>query len=292
MSVLFALLATVSGIALVGFGVFWVGFQTVPASHPDLPLPKGTSPFFPRPGNEGDTRALPEDLPAPLAEFFQGVFGELTDRREIPELTSAVIWGRGRYRLFGFMVPMRFRSIHRPGESFYRTIEVTWFGRPVLRVREHFADGSGSRRVEGWATAHDHGPSVSEALRQTLWREAFWAPSALLKAPWKPASARSWSFPEADFEVVFDTRSRRPTRIDGRHPAAARDAKGRWRASLTAWNRFHGIEIPTQVWVRNPGGPEPDTLFVAQGVAYHVDLPGDLRQAHRHLHRGSPERES
>lgn len=280
MSLVFALLAAVAGLALAGFGVFWVGFQTVPMSYPDLPSapPEPTASRTP----------LPDGLPPALAEHFRRVFGLETVGEGLPELATAVVWGRGRYRFYGFLVPMRFRTLHRPGESFYRVLEVTWFGRGVLRIREEYANGTGSRTLEGWAKGHETGEALDETLRQSLWREALWAPTVLATAPWQSLSPQRVSFPTGGFEAALDPKTGRPASLEGG------SGGGSWRANLGAWQRFHGIEIPTQVWLRHrqgkgaeeersTAGPEADAVFVAQGVAYNLDLPQNLRLAHQAL---------
>ncbi|MCB1035296.1 MAG: hypothetical protein KDD47_15825 [Acidobacteria bacterium] len=283
MSQLLALLAAIGGLALAGLGVFWVGFQTVPAAYPDVSSPE--SPLVPaEPGEpSAGARFLPVELPAYLAEHFREVFGASSTSFTPPKISTAVIWGRGRYRFYGFMVPMRFRGFYRPGESFFRTIDLTWFGRGVLRIRESFSEGVGRRSFEGWVKGEGKGGDLDPNLQQALWREAFWAPTVLFEVPWEKVSEDRFRCPAAPFEARRHPKTGRLVSLEGELPSRADGTVPRWQAALRAWQRFHGIEIPTQVWICQRGSREAETLFVVQGVAYNLELPNDLQQAPRHL---------
>ena len=72
--------------------------------------------------------ALPPDLPAPVARFYEAV-----SKDGLPVIESAVITGRGRLRFMGITFPTRLRFIHDAGQGYRHYIEATLFGLPILK---------------------------------------------------------------------------------------------------------------------------------------------------------------
>ncbi|NTU82625.1 MAG: hypothetical protein HGA45_25190 [Chloroflexales bacterium] len=157
--------------ALVALG--WVGVQIQPAPFPAV-APAATPP---------ETIALPADLPAPVARYYQATYGDA-----IPMIRSAVISGRGTMRLFGIPFPARFRFRHGEGRSFRAYFEPTIFGLPIMKVDEHFVDGR--FRQEGTPGGVEGEPKEDHSAAIRLWAERVeWAPALLLSDPavrWEP----------------------------------------------------------------------------------------------------------
>jgi hypothetical protein len=86
------------------------------------------------------TIPLPEDLPNPVARFFQVIFGDQTPV-QVPVIDSAVITGRARMRVNGLTLPARFRFTHQAGRGYRHYIEAAVLGVPIMKVNETFLDG-------------------------------------------------------------------------------------------------------------------------------------------------------
>src|SRR5829696_3398843 len=103
------LAAGAGGMLALLVGVGWLGLQIEPQPFP--PHPEGTG--------ELDTAELPSDLPEPVQRHFRATLGE-----EVPQIETAVVWGRGEFNFFGLVwFPMRLKSYHIAEREFRRDLE-------------------------------------------------------------------------------------------------------------------------------------------------------------------------
>jgi hypothetical protein len=146
-------------------GPGWSGLRVRPAPFPAVARRDPTP----------ETVPLPGGLAAPVERFYRQAYGE-----RLPVIRTAVVSGRGWMRLAGVAVPLRFRLIHRAGESFRAYIELTAFGRPVLKVNEPFVDGRFVQ--EGTPGGADEAPGqAAQAATVHMWAKALtWFPAVLL----------------------------------------------------------------------------------------------------------------
>lgn len=129
-----------------------------------------------------ETVPLPDGLPAPVARFYQAIYGD-----QIPLIDSAVISGRARLRFMGITFPARFRFTHDAGHDYRHYIEATIFGRPIMKVNEWYLDGKS--RLELPVGVVEHEPKVDQAANLGLWAESVWLPAIYLTDPrvrWEP----------------------------------------------------------------------------------------------------------
>lgn len=253
MSLLLGLALTLGGLALAGLGVFWVGFQTVGASYP---APEDPPPELPE-------EPLPDGLPPAVATYLETSLGQPAKR-----MRAVQAWGRGRLRMFGVMLaPMRFRARCEPGTSFEVTMEVMWFGRTILRVKERWAQGRGERRTTGWKQSEEAGPEVTlEALRH-LWTAAAWAPGALADPElWEETDDGPPRLRPAALAAFFHRRSGRLRRFVAAEGPA-------WKADFGDWKPFHGVEIPSLVQLHPGGSGLPSAVYVVEGVLFEAPDP-------------------
>jgi hypothetical protein len=59
----------------------------------------------------------------------------------VPVIESAVISGRARLRIMGITFPARYRFTHVAGQSCRHDIEATFFGLPLMTVKEAYEGG-------------------------------------------------------------------------------------------------------------------------------------------------------
>jgi hypothetical protein len=250
MSLLAALAATLLALGLIAFGVLWIGFQTVPAGYdaPDATILPETP------------AALPDSLPEAVRRF-------LHQRREdpLPRLDSAAVRGRGRLKLYGLLVPMRFRASYSADLGLHRVMEATWFGRPILRVEDRWQGGRGSRTLRGWQEAHLTGPDWDRLLERAFWTEAVWLPSVYATAAWTPASSRRCRLAAPALEARFHARTTRLLRLNATEPPP-------WSARFGAWRECQGIEVPFILWIHQGSRWRPELVLVAEGVQWGVPL--------------------
>lgn len=167
-----ALLALGGIAALLGIG--WTGLQVIPAPFAGVAGP----------ATETETIALPGGLPGPVERFYRLTYGE-----QIPVIQTAVLGGRGSMRLFGLTLPIRFRFFHEAQRNFRAYIEITMFGRPFMKIDEHYVDGK--FRAEGTPAGVEEGkPKLDHSAALRMYAEWLtWLPAMLLTDPqvrWEP----------------------------------------------------------------------------------------------------------
>ena len=165
LAVQIVLVLSSSLLALVVLAV--VGLQVKPASFPALAPSQAKL----------ETIPLPAGLPAPVAKFYQKIYGA-----RIPIIQSAVISGRAIIRPVGpINIPARFRFSHVAGQDYRHYIEATIFGMPILKINESYIKSS-SRQEMPWGTTKND-PRANQAANLGLWAEAIWFPSIFLTDP-------------------------------------------------------------------------------------------------------------
>ncbi len=58
---------------------------------------------------------------------------------------SAVVWGKAKLRINGIWMPVRFKAYYLPGQAFLRYLEVTWFGKIILKVSDSYISFASQR---------------------------------------------------------------------------------------------------------------------------------------------------
>ncbi len=269
-SLLIGALAGLGSLAAAG----WLGLRIEP--RPFAPYPERTV--------AREWVALPTDLPAPVERFFRVAVGD-----RVPIITSAVVTGRARLRLFGVTFPSRFRFTHLAGQGYRHSIECTWFGIPVLRVNERYVDGHA--RMELPVGTIENETKVDMGANLALWGEAIWFPSILATDPrvrWEAidASTARLVVPFGEtvdtFTVVFDEATGLIRWMEALRYRGARDeAKIPWRFEPLGWQTFHGLRIPSLGAVTWMDQGTPWLVMTLEDVVYNVDVSQYLRASGR-----------
>jgi hypothetical protein len=152
--------------ALAGLG--WIGLQVPPAPFPAVAAPAAPPESVP----------LPAGLPAPVERFFRQRYGE-----RVPLIETASVTIRGAMRPVGpLWLPMRAHFTHVAGQSYRHYIEATFFGLPIMRVNEWYADGKGKGELPWGVT--ENSPKWDQGANLGLWFEAIqWFPAILVTDP-------------------------------------------------------------------------------------------------------------
>jgi hypothetical protein len=248
--------------ALLGAG--WLGLKVRPA-----PLPAPSTRASP------DTVPLPPGLPPPVERYFRAAVGD-----RVPLIETVVVSGRGSLRLAGLTLPMRVRFTHAAGRGYRHDIDCTWFGLPIVRVRETFVGGRARLELPFGVVEND--PKTDQAANQNLWGEAVWFPSVLVTDPrvrWEAVDATTAHLivPFGDEEdrstVTFDERTGLIRSLESRRYRAPSDpAKLVERFDALAWADLHGIMVPASGALTWLDQGAPWFVVTLDDVAYNVDV--------------------
>jgi len=258
-------LSVLLGIGIL-FGTGWVGLQVEPKGFP--PHPEKTQDL--------GRVELPSGLPGPVRCYFEAALGE-----EIPRIESAVLWGRGRLRIKGLWFPVRFKAYYRPGRSFSRRMEITWFGFPLLRGVDSYLDGRGKLEITGLISLSETGEKIDQAQNLVLWGEAIWTPSVYFTDPrvrWEAVDEKTAQlvvpFGEGHevFQVKFDPRTGLIREMSALRFRDQEEAKTPWRVECLDWRPFHGVKVPTRVVGHWADEKRPYVVMTVEGVEYSVDV--------------------
>ena len=141
----------------------YLGLQIRPA--PFASYPERTPPL--------EYVPLPEGLPAPVERFYRTTLGD-----RVPVIRSTVFSGRANLSFNGLRFPARWRFTHEAGQGYRHYIETTIYGKPLMKVNEHYLDGRA--RLELPMGVVENEPKVDMAANLGLWGESFFLPSILL----------------------------------------------------------------------------------------------------------------
>lgn len=248
---------------LLGLGIAALGFALYP--RPFRPHPAPSARGSPAPFRPG--------LPEQVRRHFAETIGEMPE-----QVRSAVVWGRGKYLIRGVWIPLRFKAWYRPGEAFYRRMELTFFRRPVLRGAEGYLRGKGTfalgGRIEG-------GEEVDRSEHLALWAEAVWTPPVFVHHPeirWESdgGSAARLIVPFSggvnSLHVYFDPHTGRMTHFESLCRSADSDEPEPWRVDILAWRQEHGWLIPGEIAVGRGAAGSPVFYMSVDGAAYNVHV--------------------
>ncbi len=257
----------------------WAGLRVRPK-----PFPTHTAQTPPLPAPEPAVIELSAGLPAPVARYYRTILGE-----RVPVVETAVISGRGRLRIKGATFPARFRFTHVAGQSYRHYIELTFFGRPLMKVNEWYLDGRA--RMELPMGVIENEPKIDSAANLSLWGEAVWFPSILVTDPrvrWEaiddvsarlivPAGSRDGDG-EDSFTVSFDPETGLLRRLEAmRWKEPTSPEKIRWRNEPLDWRPFDGVQIPSPAATTWEDEGTPWAVWTVEEIVYNVDVSDYIR---------------
>jgi hypothetical protein len=263
------LLMLVGGlIALIVLG--WVGLHIKPRSLP----------AFPQQTEERGTVPLPEDLPAPVERFYRQVYGE-----NVPVIDSFVITGRAKMRIMGITFPARFCFTHIAGQDYRHYIETTFFGLPLMKVNEHYLDGTSRLELPFGV---EEGPKVDQGANLGLWAETLWLPSIYITDPrisWESIDEETalltvpFGGAEQQFVARFDPETRMLHFLESmRYKGTDSEGKTLWINETLQWGAVDGNITPVVSAATWFDEGTPWAMFTVKDIRYNVDV-GDYIQA-------------
>lgn len=190
--------------------------------------------------------AVPADLPAPVARYYQAI-----SDGPLPMVTAAEFRGRGTLRFNGITFPARLRIVHIPGQAYRHDIEVTYYGRTLMRAKEQLIDGSARLDIPGGVVEND--PQIDKAANLALWGQAICYPAVLLSYPgaaWEPVDADTARLvvPSGEgsdsFTVSFDADTGLIAWMEALRFKDEESGMVMWRVTPHGWMEVGGVKVP------------------------------------------------
>jgi hypothetical protein len=235
---------------------------------------------YPQPTQPLSTTALPTDLPAPVARYYQTIMGD-----EVPVVETAVITGRGTLRFMGITFPTRLRFTHDAGQGYRHYIEATIFGLPILKVNERYLDGQARMQLPVGTIENE--PKVDMAANLGLWGESIWLPSIYLtdsRVRWEAIDETTarlivpFAADEDTFTVYFDPETGLIAGMEAmRYKEATSTEKILWQLDILAWDKFQGRLIPSRSTVTWADEGSPWLVIELEDITYNADVQEYIR---------------
>jgi hypothetical protein len=242
----------------------WLGLQIKPA-----PLQP-----FPQQSGEAETRQLPEGYPAPVERFYRQIYGE-----SVPIIGSFVVTGRAKMRIVGVTFPARFRFTHIAGQAYRHYIETTFFGLPLMRVNEHYLEGTSRLELPFGV---EEGPKVDQGANLGLWAETLWLPSIFVADPrvhWEPIDEETALLivPFADKEQRFVARFDPETGMlhfleSMRFKGTYSEHKTLWINEALEWGTVDGNTTPVLSSATWFDEGTPWAVFTVEDIVHNADV--------------------
>jgi len=258
------LLRALSGLGVV-LALATLGFIVPPRSYPSYAEPNCSVP----------TSWLPEGLPAPVQRYYSVLFGPTYQIRQVPVLEPAVVTGRGSVTLAGIRAPILLQAYYSDYERFWRVMDMTWLGIPVLPSVDAYLGGTGYRKT---ALGTANSPQIAQAENLTYWAEAVWMPSVYFDDPsihWEAIDEETARLVVPlgsgydSLQVRFDAQSGLVQSLTAlRYRDAQAQAKSPWRVVYRNWQWFHEVHVPAQLvesWDDQAG---PTQVLTVESIEY------------------------
>jgi hypothetical protein len=266
-------IALIAGGSLAAIGgLVYLGLKTPPGSFPP---PEDLTRLYDRVDFSGD-------FPDPVKYHLTGTFGE-----KVPVINTAIVWGQARYKINGLNLPMRFKTHYIPGQHFYRDMEVTWYGRPIIRGYDYYLLGEGRLEANGLMNLYHAGEKTNQAQVLSMWAEAMWMPSIFItddRLRWEEiddVTARL-VFPinggEESLLARFDKQTGILRYVSGMRYRNEQENRIPWRVDYSGWTARHGVRIPRKMAASWADQDSPYATYIMEGIEYNVDVSEKIPQ--------------
>ncbi len=266
MSSILTIATVLVGIVALLLTIGWLGFQIEPES------------FSPHPEKTKDAGVVnvPPDIPEPVKRYYEAAAGS-----HVPLIKTAIVWGKAKLRINGIWMPVRSKTYYLSGQAFHRYMEVTWFGKPFLKVSDVYMNGKGATNIEGIFNKRETGEKIDQGSNLALWGEIVFTPSVSLTdthARWEAIdddSARlvvPYGENNDGLDFKFDPKTGLITQILAMRYKGQNEEKTPWLINITEWMTSHYVKIPSRFSVTWEDEGSPWSYWTVEDVEYNVDV--------------------
>lgn len=253
MSSILTIAVIIVGIVAVLLIIIWLGFQIEPES------------FSPHP-----------EIPEPVKRYYEAAAGSV-----VPEVKSAVVWGKAKLRINGIWMPVRFKAYYIPGQAFLRYIEVTWFGKTVLKVSDSYMNGEGVLKIEGLLNKRETGEKIDQGQNLAMWGEAVFMPSVFFtdtSTRWEAVDDETVRLvipsgkQNDSLDFKFDLKTGLISQIWAMRYKGQNEEKTPWLIDITEWMTAHYVKIPSRFSVTWEDEGSPWSYWTVEDVEYNIEI--------------------
>jgi hypothetical protein len=218
---------------------------------------------------------LPDDLPQPVSRHFLAVLGI-----NPPQIKSAVIWGRGRFKTKGIWMPMRFRCHFKNGLKYLKEMQITWFGFPIHNKVQVYKGHTASSGISDSTNSYASSDKTGQENCLTLWADSMWMPSILISdqsVQWEAIDeSTAWLIVSGNgnHEPILTRFNPNNGLIEELIALRCRKAGGEkvnWRVTYSQWRPFHRLLLPAKI-ITSWDDSGAYAIFNAQGVEYNPQI--------------------
>jgi Family of unknown function (DUF6544) len=247
-------------------GIGWLGLQIKPVNFPS---PAASGPL-------DEFLDVPQDLPGPILRHFQNSFGE-----RVPLIQTAVIWGHARIKQAGLWIPARYQVYYQAGRAFYRAVQLTWFGQPIITGHAALLNGQGELFGRGLLNMDERSVEITQSQALALWAESLYTPSVLLggtPARWLARDEESARlmvpFGDGEETLVWrvDPHTGWLVQVNALRQRLGTAHKVPWRVDYSAWTAYSGVYLPSRLTMAWEDSIGAYAQFEADGAVFNVDI--------------------
>lgn len=196
----------------------------------------------------------------------------------VSKVENSVVWGRAKIHVKGLWMPARFITYYESGEGFFRYIEITWFGIPIMNGYDLYYDGTADFYIAG---QKETGEKIRQGQNIALWAETIWSPSVYftdkrLKWEKKENNVFELKIPYNDEEDTIQFFMNDDTglieKMEAKRYKGQSNNKVPWEIDILEWKEIDGVFIPSYSSVKWDDEKEPWSYWDIKGVSYNVEI--------------------
>lgn len=261
-------------IKVVGVLIFliffaWLGFQIQPKSFSVSNKTIKTTVY----------QQFPEDLPDLVSKHFKTVFED-----EVPIIETSIVWGKSKMNISGIWVPVRFIVYYIPAEGFYRYMEVTWYGIPLIKGYDLYTEEKAEFCIAGTI---ETGDKIAQGQNLAHWAESQWSPSIFItdnRLKWDEVDKDSVNLmiPYQDnydnLTIDFDSESGLIKTMEAMRYRGQSEEKVLWRIDCLEWEVFNELLIPVRSSLTWEGDKGPWSYWTIEGIQYNAEISKGFKE--------------
>lgn len=243
------------------FAILWLGFHIQPKNFE----------VYNKTAQLTGQKDIKVNVPDTLNDYFDNCFAD-----KVTDMKTSVVWGKAKMNIIGIWVPARFIAYYIPREGFYRYIEITWFGIPVINGYDLYYKDIAEFSIAGQLEAGD---KIMQGQNLTLWAESVWSPSVFFtddRLSWEEnTESIILTIPFNDTSdyigILLDEESGLPSGMEAMRYNGQSVHKQHWQIEFIEWDDFNGVVIPSKssiTW----DDEKPWSYWNIEGVIYNIPV--------------------